>query len=365
MFRDKSADRTHGDQDLCLLQVDEDAASRPSASTTRLSTCSRRSAGRPTASRSSRSAATTEPDVKFGMVRYKSKKAFSADAKDWGKGKFVTDISQAAARACSTSRSRRTASGWRRSPTSSSDAFQLYLGKPEGLPAHRRQAAGRARVQGRVALGRQGARGRPGRRALLGDANGQLARMPVDEPAQAAARSAPRRQPGLPAADAGVAVLCTSCRRQLSRGADYCGTCGTPVAGAAAPLELVLADADARAARRRHDDRARAGQHRRARRPERLARARAHLARRQRRRRADRGRGLERRHARRRRRDLRGDRAARRGEGCSSATQKLRVERRRDVAEAGRTIVVRPGASLVVPALGPPGRRRPRRRSSG
>ena len=38
-------------------------------------------------------------------------------------------------------------------------------------------------------------------------------------------------------------MLCTSCRRQLSRGADYCGTCGAPVAGAAAPLELVLADA--------------------------------------------------------------------------------------------------------------------------
>ena len=37
-------------------------------------------------------------------------------------------------------------------------------------------------------------------------------------------------------------MLCTSCRRQLSRGADYCGTCGAPVAGAAAPLELVLAD---------------------------------------------------------------------------------------------------------------------------
>jgi putative peptide zinc metalloprotease protein len=35
--------------------------------------------------------------------------------------------------------------------------------------------------------------------------------------------------------------------------------------------------------------------------------------------------------------------------------QELRVERRRDVAEAGRTIVVRAGASLVVPALGPAG----------
>jgi putative peptide zinc metalloprotease protein len=35
--------------------------------------------------------------------------------------------------------------------------------------------------------------------------------------------------------------------------------------------------------------------------------------------------------------------------------QEMLVERRRDVAEAGRTIVVRPGASLVVPAMGAPG----------
>jgi putative peptide zinc metalloprotease protein len=38
-------------------------------------------------------------------------------------------------------------------------------------------------------------------------------------------------------------VLCPSCRRQLERGASYCGSCGTPLNGAAAPLELVLADA--------------------------------------------------------------------------------------------------------------------------
>jgi putative peptide zinc metalloprotease protein len=35
--------------------------------------------------------------------------------------------------------------------------------------------------------------------------------------------------------------------------------------------------------------------------------------------------------------------------------QELMVERRRDAAESGRTIVVRPGASLVVPAAGQPG----------
>jgi hypothetical protein len=35
-------------------------------------------------------------------------------------------------------------------------------------------------------------------------------------------------------------VLCTSCRRQLERGASYCGSCGAPLNGAPAPLELVL-----------------------------------------------------------------------------------------------------------------------------
>ncbi|MEA2296922.1 MAG: putative peptide zinc metalloprotease protein [Solirubrobacteraceae bacterium] len=38
-------------------------------------------------------------------------------------------------------------------------------------------------------------------------------------------------------------MLCPSCRRQLERGASYCSSCGTPLNGASAPLELVLADA--------------------------------------------------------------------------------------------------------------------------
>ncbi|MBE2319155.1 FHA domain-containing protein [Solirubrobacter sp. CPCC 204708] len=35
-------------------------------------------------------------------------------------------------------------------------------------------------------------------------------------------------------------MLCPSCRRQLERGASYCGSCGAPLNGAPAPLELVL-----------------------------------------------------------------------------------------------------------------------------
>ncbi|MGH2948771.1 MAG: FHA domain-containing protein [Solirubrobacteraceae bacterium] len=38
-------------------------------------------------------------------------------------------------------------------------------------------------------------------------------------------------------------MLCPSCRRQLERGASWCGSCGAPLAGADAPLELVLGDA--------------------------------------------------------------------------------------------------------------------------
>jgi putative peptide zinc metalloprotease protein len=37
-------------------------------------------------------------------------------------------------------------------------------------------------------------------------------------------------------------VLCGSCRRQLGRNATVCGHCGTPLAGAGSPLELVLPD---------------------------------------------------------------------------------------------------------------------------
>src|SRR3954447_1873630 len=38
-------------------------------------------------------------------------------------------------------------------------------------------------------------------------------------------------------------MLCSSCRRQLSRESTWCSSCGAPVAGSGAPLELVLADA--------------------------------------------------------------------------------------------------------------------------
>jgi putative peptide zinc metalloprotease protein len=149
-------------------------------------------------------------------------------------------------------------------------------------------------------------------------------------------------------------VLCTSCRRQLSRGADYCGTCGTPVAGAAAPLELVLADSTRVPL---------VGEMTIGRAPgstvvladPSVSRVHARISF------GGNGGGA--------RIEDAGSSAGTLVDGVaiSSATTlhdgaklqlgslELRVERQRDAAEAGRTIVVRPGASLVVPALGPPG----------
>src|SRR3954468_13575799 len=38
-------------------------------------------------------------------------------------------------------------------------------------------------------------------------------------------------------------MLCSTCRREVSRESSWCSSCGAPVAGTGAPLELVLADA--------------------------------------------------------------------------------------------------------------------------
>jgi putative peptide zinc metalloprotease protein len=149
-------------------------------------------------------------------------------------------------------------------------------------------------------------------------------------------------------------VLCTSCRRQLSRGADYCGNCGTPVAGAAAPLELVLAD-ETRVALVGDMTIGRAPGSSVVLADPSVSREHARISP------GANGGGVSIEDA--------GSSAGTLVDGVaiSAATalqdgsqlqigaQTLRVERRRDTAEAGRTIVVRPGASLVVPALGPPG----------
>ena len=147
-------------------------------------------------------------------------------------------------------------------------------------------------------------------------------------------------------------MLCRGCRRRLSRGASVCDSCGEPLPGAEAPLELVLAGGDrvplvgdiliGRAAgctlqladpsvSRRH---ARISADNGA--PARIEDAGS-----------SHGTYLD-------GRRLTGPTALHDGVRIELGDQELVVERRRGESEAGRTIIVRPGASLVVPALGAP-----------
>ena len=140
-------------------------------------------------------------------------------------------------------------------------------------------------------------------------------------------------------------MLCPDCRRQVTRGAAFCGSCGAPLGHAEAPLELVLAGGQrvplvedvvigrAAGSTLKLDDPSVSRTH---------ARISAGDARIE-----DAGSshgtwvdGAM----------LAGPVALRDGMRIRIGDQELTVERRREGAEAGRTIVVRPGASLVVGA---------------
>src|SRR4051812_41443832 len=145
-------------------------------------------------------------------------------------------------------------------------------------------------------------------------------------------------------------MLCSSCRRQVSRESSWCSSCGAPVAGSSAPLELVLADATRVPL---------TGELVIGRAPENTLQL------------ADPS--VSRRHARivlangagvliedagsshgtfvdgHR---VNGAEPLHDGARIRVGNQELVVERRRDSAEAGRTIVVQAGASLIVPAAG-------------
>jgi putative peptide zinc metalloprotease protein len=154
-------------------------------------------------------------------------------------------------------------------------------------------------------------------------------------------------------------VLCPSCRRQIERGASYCGSCGSPLQGSSAPLELVLGD-DTRVPVVREMTLGRAPGSTVVLADPTVSRLHARI------------------HADGRPRNGNGDGVVIEDAGSSHGTwldgvrvtgpvplhdgakirlgkHELAVERQRDTAEAGRTIVVRPGASLVVPAAGAPG----------
>ncbi|WP_028058624.1 FHA domain-containing protein [Candidatus Solirubrobacter pratensis] len=141
-------------------------------------------------------------------------------------------------------------------------------------------------------------------------------------------------------------MLCPSCRRQLERGASYCGGCGSPLNGASAPLELVLSDATripvvtemtigrAPGATLVLSDPSVSRMHARILEGAVLEDAGS-----------SHGTYLD-------GQRLTAPSPLRDGARIRLGDAELRVERRRDAAEAGRTIVVRPGASLVVPAAG-------------
>jgi beta-lactam-binding protein with PASTA domain len=116
----------------------------------------------------------------FGMVRYTSKKAFSPDPKDWGKGKFVTDITQVNKGVLDMAIS---PDGKRAAFVANfdADAFQLYLGKPKDflLSDAKPQGVRACKVQWRS----------DGQELVVvqadevcSEGNGQLVRMPADRP---------------------------------------------------------------------------------------------------------------------------------------------------------------------------------------
>ena len=123
------------------------------------------------------------PDSVFGMWRYTSKKAFSPDAKDWGKGKFVTDISNPGKGVIDFSIS---PDGKQMAAVSNfdSDAFQLYLGKPKDflLTEAKPQVVRACKVAWR-SDGLELVVEQADEQCSI-DANGQLARMPVGQPSK-------------------------------------------------------------------------------------------------------------------------------------------------------------------------------------
>jgi hypothetical protein len=143
-------------------------------------------------------------------------------------------------------------------------------------------------------------------------------------------------------------ALCRICRRQLERGASHCGSCGTPLNGASEPFELVLRDATripvvaditigrAPGATLVLSDPSVSRMHARISAGGELSDAGS-----------SHGTWLD-------GVRLTGPSPLHDGALIRLGDAELRVERRRAAAEAGRTIVVRPGASLLVPAVGAP-----------
>ncbi len=177
MFRDKSPAKNHTDQDLCLLQITDEGQPPQCISDPNINL---EKVVRWAPDGKSIFAFGVKGPGTFGIVRYKSKKAFSPDAKDWGKGKFVTDITQP----------NKGVLDWSISPDGKkaamvanfeTDAFQLFIGKPtdftlaEAKPAGVRACKAAWRSDGVELVVVQADEG-------CTEANGQLARLPVARP---------------------------------------------------------------------------------------------------------------------------------------------------------------------------------------
>jgi Tol biopolymer transport system component len=177
MLRDKSPGKDHKDQDLCLLRVSKAPHSPqcvPDPGINLEKTVRWAPDGKSIFAFGVKTAGT------FGMVRYTSKKAFSPAAKDWGKGKFVTDISQSNKGVLDMAIS---PDGKRAVYVANfdSDAFQLYFAKAKDFlltdakPQGVRACKVAPRSDGKEIVVVQADQ-------FCAEPNGQLARMPVKKP---------------------------------------------------------------------------------------------------------------------------------------------------------------------------------------
>ena len=186
MLRDFSADKEHGNQDLCLLQITktrEPAQCIKDEKINLVKTVRWAPDGKSIYALGQRGDPNSPASV-FGMVRYKSKKPFSPDAKDWGKGTFVTDITQGATKGVIDFSISPDGKRMAAVANFETDAFQLYVGKPKDVllteaklaPVRACKVAWRSDGLELVVVQAD---------SLCFDSNGQLARMPVDQPSKA------------------------------------------------------------------------------------------------------------------------------------------------------------------------------------
>src|SRR3954451_7816224 len=182
MLRDKSPKGDNTDQDLCLLQVTKDpqapqCLSEPDFNVEK--TVRWAPDGKSIFALGVKTDASGQPTA-FGIVRWTSKKPFSPDREDWGKGAFKSDISNPA----------KGVIDWEPSPDGKtvaavanfdSDAFQLYFAKPKDFlltdakPQGVRACKAAWRSDGQEIVVVQADQ-------FCAEPNGQLARMPVKKP---------------------------------------------------------------------------------------------------------------------------------------------------------------------------------------